>query len=562
MAATVRLCALIGLLAGVCAAAPPHANANAADGSVFRQAPLALGRESSGAVMHWLGRQPAVSAVRLGRDDRTLTIHFADGERAVILPRVPHMTKLSVRPRPLVRPQAQPGGTARAAAIEPFATELGLSPQSYDPVVSYLRQAGFQVDTAYDGQVTLATMATLPQYNVVYILSHSGVEDDGTGVLATAQETACKPYTSPDGTVQAVAVWGSTTCYLAITPAFISKLRDRFPPESIVVLNGCTLLLSHPFWVALANQGAGVMLSWDGDALNNDDVITAQDFFGEMAGGLSAASAVDAVHALGAGVSTYQGKIATFGYRGDGTLTLKAAAAAIPPSVTPTPIPTDTPLPTRTPTPLPATSTPLPTATATATTIPPPTDAPPPAPLLSLPVSAVPGQQVHVTLEHATPGSSAQLLVIYPSRSTVRQSQTADSSGSLHFTYSQQSAQLTRTARAAKVAVSGQAQTGPFNVTGSYRIEFGPVDVYIQQRHPGPGSRIAIWTHSRGQTPVHLRIRSEGRMLATAETRGGRWSRLLYRLPVEVRSGEQVLVAARVGSGTGLNLAVARVTVR
>ena len=101
-----------------------------------------------------------------------------------------------------------------------------------------------------------------------------------------------------------------------------------------------------------------------------------------------------------------------------------------------------------------------------------------------------------------------------------------------------------------------------YALRGSYRIGFGPVDVYIQQVHPAARSSITIWTHSTGRGRVRLRIRSEGRMLGTAQTAGGRWSRLAYRLPAKVRSGQQVLVAARVGSGTGLNLAIVKVIVR
>ena len=53
-----------------------------------------------------------------------------------------------------------------------------------------------------------------------------------------------------------------------------------------------------------------------------------------------------------------------------------------------------------------------------------------------------------------------------------------------------------------------------------------------------------------------------GRMLRTTQTQGGRWSKLRYRLPPQVRSGQTVLAAARVASGAGLDLAIARVSVR
>ena len=584
--------------------APRAAVAVTADDGVFQRAAIALGHEAPAMVSRWLRRQPAVGTARMGPDGRTLTIHFADGRRAVILSPELHASRLPMHADPTraraatlswdaemhgrgeihrasaasarktgamnlasteqasrtASSQADSGRPARAAAFEPFATELGFSPQGFDPAVSYLKLAGFQVDAVYDSQVTLATMATLGQYNVVYVLSHSGVEDDGTGLLATAQETACKPYTSPDGTVQAVGVWGSSTCYLAITPKFIEKLPDHFPPDSIVFLNGCTLLISHPFWVALANRGAGVMLSWNGDAINQDDAITAQDVFGELQSGLSVASAIDAVRALGAGRSVFQGKIATLGFAGDGGITLKRAAAAVPPAVPPTLIPTDTPVPTKTPTP---TSTPTPgpaTPTATATPEPSATPTADPPPSLSIPTSAVPGQRVEITVKGAAPGSSAQLLVVYPSSSTVQQTQRADSGGTLRFAYFQQAAQITRGSRTAHVTVQGSG--GAFRLAGEYAIGFGPVDVYIQQRHPAPGSMMTIWTHSTRRTIVHLRLRSEGRMLRTTLTQGGRWSKLPYRLPPQVRSGQTVLAAARVASGAGLDLAIARVSVR
>jgi hypothetical protein len=569
-AGVLRLVALVALLAAGLAAAPRSASADLADAALFRQAAMTLGRGTPLSVARWLDRQPAVRAARLGADGRTLTIHFADGSRGVILPPVTRMTRLSLRPRALLQSQAQSGQSGKAAAFEPFATELGLSPASFDPVVSYLHQSGYAVDAEYDGQVTLATMATLAQYNVVYILSHSGVEDNGTGVLATAQETACKPHTSPDGTVQAVAVWGVSTCYLAITQTFIEKL-PHFPWNSVVFLNGCTLLASHPFWVSLANQGVGTMVSWNGDALGQDDFLTAQAFFGEMQGGLSVSSAVDALLSLGYGRSSYQGKIATLGYRGDGTLTLKTAAAAVAPSVTPTLIPTDTPAPTRTPVPTPPapgdTATPAATATAsatpTATAVPMPTDAPA-NPSLSLPQTVTPGDRLEITVEHAALGSKGQLQVIYPSGSTVRQIQTADREGMLHFAYVQQAAEITRKNHLAEiqVRVQGQAESKPSMLTGRYSIGFDPVDMYIQQRHLAPGAQIAIWTHSIENTTVRLRIRSEGHTLRTAQMQGGKWSRLLYRLPAAVHSGQTIVVAARVNSGTGLDLATAHVIMR
>jgi hypothetical protein len=176
--------------------------------------------------------------------------------------------------------------------------------------------------------------------------------------------------------------------------------------------------------------------------------------------------------------------------------------------------------------------------------------------------SAAPGTQVVVVVERAAPGSQVQIVVTYPSRSTMRQVQTAGTDGTLRFTFYQQAAEITRASHTAQVAISGQGASGAFTLAGTYQVAFAPVDVYIQQQHPRVRSSITIWTHSTERGRVSVGIRSVGRLLDTARTAGGRWSKLVYRLPMQVRSGQSLLVAARVGSGTGLHLATTRVQVR
>ncbi|MDQ2743634.1 MAG: hypothetical protein M3Z66_15265, partial [Chloroflexota bacterium] len=179
-----RIVALIGvLLTGVVSHAGSsrhsiHPSATVADLRVLSTASVALKPEPRSQVLAWLARQRAVRWVRIASDGQTLDVHFRDGRMAAILPPTFGSVNLAAaahhaapRFHPAVRLQASP--SHRALVLEPVDTELGLGPNAGDPEASRLKAAGFSVDSLYDTQVTVNSMAGISGYNVVYMHTHS-----------------------------------------------------------------------------------------------------------------------------------------------------------------------------------------------------------------------------------------------------------------------------------------------------------------------------------------------------------------------------------------------------
>jgi len=341
------------------------ASYSAGDGHVLGTASVRLGHQKMSRVLAWLRLQPSVVSALRGADGKTVEIRFRDGSRAAILPSTIGRVRV---PLGLMRPRMQllsrghaPASTARAVVMEPFATELGIGPHAGDVEVNDLQSAGYSVDQLYDTQVSVNSLATLSQYNVVYMQTHAGVTSGGEGIVASGEpannDPAVKPYIQ-NGTVIIIGVSGSSQPYYGITSSFITRYEGQFPANSIEFLNGCNLLASPRFWSALSAKGAGVLVSWNREATTSDNLIAGAKFFQYMDNpGTSVDAAIAAVHAAGFGVSHANGQVALLNYTGDGTITLQSAATA--PANTPEP---------RTATPGPPQATAAPTDTGPAPT--------------------------------------------------------------------------------------------------------------------------------------------------------------------------------------------------
>lgn len=351
------------------------ADAWSADMRVLTHARTIEARAGVQAAAAQIRRDRSLRSVKIGLDGRTLVLTFRDGLHTAILPAQPVLAAEKVNmPSGLAvadsRARAAAAGSAgRALVLEPFATQLQLGQHTGDIEVADLRYAGYAVDQAYDEAVTLDTMKGLGQYKVVYMLTHSGVNEYGEGVVATGQLAHHEPEILPlidERSVYVVGVVGSTQYYYGIMSGFIRNHVGQFPPHALLFLNGCSLLKSTLFWQALADRGAGAMIGWDEEGMAHDDSNAAVEFFGQMARGETVSQATDAVRAAGYGTSTSPGHIAHFGFVGDGSLTLYPDAPATPTATsTPTATPTATATPTRQPTPTAtATRKPAPKATA------------------------------------------------------------------------------------------------------------------------------------------------------------------------------------------------------
>lgn len=320
------------------------------DRGLLTAASLRLSRGTPRHVASWLRSHRAVRSALVGLDGRTLEVRFRDGMRAAILPAAISPARLPAR---LVRPMSRSlaparADGARAAVLEPFATQLNLGIHDGDTVAADLQAAGFQVDQAYDGAVTVNSMASLSRYSVVYMVAHVGVNPEGEAVVATGQPVDDDPSVAPliqEGSVMTVEVAGTSQQYYGILSTYIRTHEDAFPRNTLVFVNGCGLLRGSLFWEALHAKGVRALVGWDQESMSRDESIAGGAFFGALAGGMTVADAVNAVRSQGYGTSVVDGQTAQFGYVGDGTMTLPEA---IPPP-TPTPLPTATPAPTAVP---------------------------------------------------------------------------------------------------------------------------------------------------------------------------------------------------------------------
>ncbi|HLJ67418.1 MAG TPA: hypothetical protein VKX16_08665 [Chloroflexota bacterium] len=527
------------VLAGTFGARPsPSAGAAAATAStdvrLLSAASAMSGHSAVRAVTHWLLRHAAVRSVARGKDGHTLTVRFRDGVEGDIVPRDVHTIGIRSgvfgrRVRPLAR-SASPGG-ARAAVWEPFATELGLGPYAGQPEVSALQSAGFQVDQAYDASVSIELFTTLSQYNVVYMHTHSGVDASGRGLVASGEPANGDPGVQQylaDGTVVIAGVAGSSQLYYGITSSFIVTHVGRFPGNALLFINGCELLASNDFWQALAQQGAGVLISWDHLGSAQDDYLSAAVFFNQMTGGLSVAQAVAGTLAAGYGTSVYQGQKATLGFQGNGAVTLAEAAGGGSGGATGTPIPSPTVPPATTP----PTNTPVPTSTPVPTR-------PPVVPRLGLRSLVKPGSQQVLDLQFV-PNARVHVLVAFPNGDAKQGDVTTDTAGDARFSFRQLGSEITRSDNSATVTIQSLDGATPVNASGQYRIEFGHIDVSVQPRTQRAGHAVTVWVHARARSTVMVVIGRNAPLHGLTGSRG--WARLHYRLPASMHRHQSVVV--------------------
>jgi hypothetical protein len=348
-----------------------------ADLHLLRQASLLLGRHKREIVLSWLRHQAHVSGAELGPDGRTLEIAFRDGLRTVIFAATGpasvarSIDRVSARRLPATRAA---DGRRRALVLEPFATELGLGPHSGDLISQTLADTGFEVDAAYDGAVTVLSMEDLWHYDVVYMDTHSGVNQYGEGVVGTGQLADGDPAVEQlvkEGSVLIGGVAGSSQLYYGILSGFVMLHEQQFPAGALLFVNGCTLLKGTAFWYALAARGAGAMISWSDDVAPVPAAVAGNLVVADLASHFSVADTVAQAPRQGYAFTNAEGGPAHLGYLGDGSLTLWPEAAATPtpspiaasgetpvgplalsPTVTPTASPTPTPMATSRPRPL------------------------------------------------------------------------------------------------------------------------------------------------------------------------------------------------------------------
>jgi len=554
-----------------------HAQSNG-DLHLLRTASQSLAYHTRAQVLRWLHTQPGVRSVAIGADGRTINLTFRDGMQGDILASQLKPVKVAFRGEARMAAPAQQSAAPSALVAEPFATELGLGGNAGDVEVHDLQVAGFRVDQLYNTQVTVATMLSLANYNVVYMHTHSGVLPNGHGVVATGELANGDPAVSPylaDGTVVVVGVAGSTDMYYAITSGFIAAHAGQFRHDSLLFINGCSLLSTPDFGQALLARGAGVLVSWDQLGTSQDDFLSAAAFFNVMSQGKSVSDAIASLRAAGYGISHYQGATATLGFQGDGAITLAAAAQGpLPTAPSATPTSTATPTPTAitlTPT-ASATAVPTPTATPTSTpsvTLPPPppfttptsirATAAPTSPALqtatATPLTVLQGtlkpvvapESMQHVLAHYAANTPLHFRVVFPNGDVRQTQKLTDGTGSAVFAFKQHASKISRESSMATVQVSTPDGTG-VPVTLHYRIGWGPIDLAVEPRVQRPGHTVVIWVHSRAGTAIMVTIQVHGKKTAhlDAITAKDGWADLVRKIGIHARRRDTVYVRADV----------------
>jgi hypothetical protein len=542
-----------------------------ADTGVLSIASERLGHESASKVIQWLGQQPAIRSAWLGRDARTVDIRFRDGVGGAILPGT--VRAAAIGSAPTVRriiPDALPhqSSGARAAVLEPFASELGLGSFAGQPEVDALQAAGFTVDQANDTGVSIGTFASLAQYNVVYMHTHSGYVGSQWAVASGEQvngDPTVQPYLQDGSVIYTGVAGGGGRTWYAITSSFVTKHMGRFASKAILFINGCDLLNSSDFWQAFSNQGAGAMISWNGLGAAKDDYLSAAAFFSFMRQGQTISQAMSNTYSAGYGSSSGSGQSASMGFVGDGSITLGQAASSRPSQVTPT----STSPPTVTAT-VPAAATPtgtiVPTATSTDTPLPPttqptdtPTETPTPTlsptpttplvtPSLSLASSVSPGSRQTLAF-HFMAGATVHFTVAFPNGDRKLHTSTAGGQGNATYSFSQHSSEITRENDVATVTVDAQVGEQTAETQQRYHIGFGKIDVSAEPRRQAAGRKITIYVHTHARTGVELTVATSHPIHLSSVTGTHGWTHFSYRLSHKLRTGRKVVVRASFHSG-------------
>ncbi|GAC1630744.1 MAG: hypothetical protein NVS4B2_14130 [Chloroflexota bacterium] len=473
------------------------------DMTVMTVAALRYAHESPTALLRFLRARHEVRAAMLGRDGATIDIRFQDGLHSMLLPARAHgvvKTRIAWGPHRVFYRHLQKSGR-RALVLQPFAAQFNLGPDTGRGVIDAFQSAGFSVETVWNASVTVSVMATLSQYDAVYIDTHAGVNQYGEGVVVTGQvydagSDSLRTFTD-DRTVFVAGVAGSPLQYYGIVSGFISKYESQFPSNALVFVNGCDMLRATLFWQALQAKGAGVMPSWDNEVLATDADTAATTFLQAMVHGATAQEATDAVIAGGLGLSTVPGETpAHFGFLGNGSVRLDGSAA-----------------PTPTPAPPPATATPPIMLTAAPTVTPSPAPSTPTATsriagrlALVMRLQVRPGERQIIRVV-ATPLTILNFVVRYPNGDRRSATVLSDSAGVATYRYKQPGNRIARFNRTARVTVSSLVAGEPVQTaTRSYLLAFGRIDVAAEPRRVDRHGSLRLWIHTAGAGRMAISI--------------------------------------------------------
>jgi hypothetical protein len=514
---------------------------SSADLRVLRLASIREPHDGLRQTVRRLERHGSIRSAELGPDGKTIEIEFTDGLSSSILPST--FTKAKHEPAtPATRAlhvSTSPDSSRRALVLEPFATEQ-IGTHDADGIISDLQASGYQVDQLSDQAVTVASMASLWKYKVIYMHTHGGVNKWGYAVVATGQQANGDPSVEPliqNGSVMVTGVTGLSELFYGILIPYIQNYESEFPANSMIYIDTCNLLEAPPFWDALAAKGVGVLVSWDNESDFRDNTPAAKAFFDTMAQGGTVAAALQAVRAAGYGTSTVKGQVAHLGYVGDGYVTLEGRQAPPP---TPTPLPvTPSPTPSATPTP-----SPVPSATSTVVTA---------APLFVHLKSAVkPGSRQVISIK-SSPNLAVHIRVDFPNGNHQVGNKKAGPNGIARYGYIQRPSEIRHDSQIARVTITLPDRSG-VSATRSYRIGFGPIDVSAEPRIVHAGEAVDLWVHAPRFAAVSIQLWDGGKSLADLHAHAGArgWAHRRYAIARNgpLTAGQTIRVRARYQEAT------------
>jgi hypothetical protein len=513
-----------------------HATYSAADLRILRLAAIREPHDGLRQTVRWLQWHQIIRSAELGPDGRTIEIEFSDGLSSSILPS--DFTGAKHEPampgRRALHVSTSPESSQRALVLEPFATEQ-IGTHDADAIISDLQASGFQVDQLSDQAVTVASMALLWKYKVIYMHTHGGVNKWGYAVVATGQQANGDPSVEPliqNGSVMVTGVTGLSELFYGILVPYIQNDESQFPANSMLYIDTCNLLEAPPFWDALAAKGVGVLVSWDNESNFPDNTPAAKTFFDAMAQGGTVAAALEAVRAAGYGTSTVKGQVAHLGYVGDGYVTLQGRQAPPP-----------------TPTPLPVTPSPTPSATPTPSPVASATSAPVAAAPLIVRLKSVvkPGSRQVISVKTG-PNLAVRIRVDFPNGNHQVGNKMAGPNGTARYTYIQRPSEIRHDSRKARVTITAPGESSE-SATSSYRIGFGPIDVSAEPRIVHAGATVNIWVHASPFATVSIRLWDGGTSLADLRAHAGArgWAHRRYAISRNgpLTAGHTIRVRAR-----------------
>lgn len=440
---------------------PAHAArpASLPGAALLRSASLALRTQSPPAVVRRLRHAKSVSYAAVGMDGKTVEFRLKSGVTMAVLPSGGNAA-IPI-PRLGMARSAAPATGRTAFVLAPFEDEMGMG-QHITDLAAKLQDYGFSVTVLTNQAVTVDDMVDLSRYDVVYDVTHSGVNQYGDADIATGQpvdpnnvDPALMPFIRA-GSLMVTGVSGTSTEYYGIRAAWIQQeLAGQFPPHSLLFLNGCSTLRASLLWQALQGRGLATFVSWDNLAVTGDDAPNADAFFQGLTSGQTVDQSMSALRARGLGISAWAGVPAYLGYVGDGTLRLDGHSSLIATATA-----TATPIPTATTTPIP---TPTPEPTASSTTV---------ASVLHVSLHAYVRPRGKQTIGVRTnPDNRIEIRVVYGWGGGRLARRTAGSSGTVRYSFVQPAPPPGTSSRRVRVTVTaGPGGTNPVTLARTYQV--------------------------------------------------------------------------------------------